>query len=51
MKHNVSNLIPKREGHNITAKDMLGIADIMNFLNFMKSVPENMFAQVEEAKN
>ncbi len=51
MKHKVSNLIPKSEGNNITAEDMLGIADIVNFINFMESVPGNVLAQVKEVKN
>jgi len=51
MKHNVSNLIPKSEGNNITAEDMIGIADIMNFIHFMESVPEPVLAQVRGAKN
>jgi len=51
MKHNVSNLIPKSEGNNIAAEDMLGIADIMNFINFIESVPEHVSAQVKEVRN
>ena len=51
MEQTVSNLIPKSEGNNITAEDMLGIADIVNFINFMESVPESVLAQVMEVKN
>ena len=51
MKHNVSNLIPKSEGNNITAEDMLGIADIVNFINFAESVSMQVFADVGGIKN
>jgi hypothetical protein len=51
MKHNVSNLIPKSEGNNITAKDMLGIADIVNFINFAESVSWQVYGQVKEVSN
>lgn len=51
MKHNVSNLIPKSEGHNITAEDMLGMADIANFINFAESVSWQAFGQVRGAQN
>ena len=51
MKQTVSNLIPKSEGHNITAEDMIGIADIVNFINFAESVSMQTFAQVKEVKN
>ena len=51
MKHNVSNLIPKSEGNNITAEDMLGIADIVNFINFAESVSMQVLGQVKEVKN
>ena len=50
MKHNVSNLIPKSEGNNITAEDLLGIADTINFIGFVESVDYQVFAQVKEAK-
>ncbi len=50
MKHNVSNLIPKSEGNNITAEDMLGIADIANFINFAESVSWQVFGQVKEVQ-
>jgi len=51
MKQTVSNLIPKSEGNNITAEDMLGIADIVNFIDFAESVSMQVFAQVKEVKN
>jgi hypothetical protein len=51
MKHNVSNLIPKSEGNNITAKDMLETVEIMNFIEFAESVSWQVFGQVKEVSN
>jgi len=51
MKHNVSNLIPKSEGNNITAQDILETAEIMNFIDFAESVSWQVFGQVKETSN
>jgi len=51
MKQTVSNLIPKSEGNNITAEDMVEIADIVNFINFAESVSMQVLAQVKEGSN
>jgi len=51
MKHNVSNLIPKCEGYNITAEQMLETADIMNFIEFAESVSWQVYGQIKEVSN
>ncbi len=51
MKQNVSNLIPKSEGNNFAAKDMLEAVEIMNFIEFAESVSMQVFAQVKEVSN
>ncbi|QUC64390.1 hypothetical protein NsoK4_08165 [Nitrosopumilus sp. K4] len=51
MKHKVSNLIPDSGGHNIAAQDMIGIVDVMSFINFMESAPGIVLAQVKEVSN
>lgn len=51
MKQTVSNLIPKSEGHNITAEDMLGIADLVNFINFAESVSMQVYGYIQEVSN
>jgi hypothetical protein len=51
MKHNVSNLIPKSEGNNITAEEMLETAGIINFIEFAESVSWQVYGQVEEVSN
>ena len=51
MKQTVSYLIPKREGNNITAEDMLGIADLVNFINFAESVSMQVYGHIKEVSN
>ncbi len=51
MKQNVSNLIPKSEGNNFAAKDMLEAVEIMNFIEFAESVSMQVFAQVKGVSN
>ncbi len=51
MKQNVSKLIPKSEGNNFAAKDMLEAVDIMNFIGYAESVSMQVFAQVKEISN
>ncbi len=51
MKQNVSNLIPKSEGNNIAAKDMLVAVEIMNFIEFAESVSMQVYGQVKEVSN
>ena len=51
MRQTVSNQIPKCEGNNITAEDMLETAEIMNFFEFAESVSWQVYGQVEEVSN
>jgi len=51
MKQTVSNLIPKCEGNNITAEDMIGIADLVNFINFAESESMQVLGYVKEVSN
>lgn len=51
MKHNVSNQIPKSEGNNFAAKQMLETAEIIDFIGYAESVSMQVFAQVKEVSN
>ena len=51
MKSQVSNLIPKCEGQNITAEQMTDVVDNINFISFVVSNPWYLLAEVKEAKN
>jgi hypothetical protein len=51
MKQHVSNLIPKCEGNNITAKEMVDAVKIMDFIDFAESVSWQVFGQVKEVVN
>ena len=51
MKQTVSQLIPKCEGNNITAEQMLEAADILNFFEFAESVSWQVYGQVKEVSN
>ena len=47
----VSNLIPKSEGHNITADQIVDVVDNINFISFVATHPCYLLAQVKEDKN
>ena len=51
MKPIVSNLIPKSEGHNITADQIVEVVNNMNFISFVEANPRYLLAQVKEDKN
>ena len=51
MKSQVSNLIPKCEGQNITAEQIINVVDNINFISFVTENPWYLLAQVKEAKN
>ena len=51
MKPIVSNLIPKSEGHNITADQIVEVVNNMNFISFVEDNPWHLLAQVKEDKN
>ena len=51
MKSQVSNLIPKCEGQNITAEQIINVVDNINFISFVTANPWYLLAQVKEAKN
>ena len=51
MKQIVSQLIPKSEGQNITAKQMIDVVDNINFIEFVATNSWYLFADVKEAKN
>jgi len=50
MKQNVSNQIPKCEGYNITAKQMLETVEDLFFVSQIESMSE-VFAKVKEVSN
>ena len=51
MKPIVSNLIPKSEGHNITADQIVDVVDNINFISFVATNRWYLLAQVKEDKN
>ena len=51
MKSQVSNLIPKCEGQNITAEQIIDVVDNINFISFVATNPWYLLAQVKEDKN
>ena len=51
MKPIVSNLIPKSEGHNITADQIVDVVDNINFISFVATNPWFLLAQVKGDKN
>ena len=51
MKPIVSNLIPKCEGQNITAEQIIDVVDNINFISFVATNPWYLLAQVKESKN
>ena len=51
MKQHVSNLIPKCEGNNITAEQIVDVVDNINFISFVKANPWYLLAEVKEVSN
>jgi len=51
MKPTVSNLIPKCEGQNITAAQMINVVDNINFIEFVATNSWYLFADEKETKN
>jgi hypothetical protein len=51
MKSIVSNLIPKSEGHNITADQIVDVVDNINFISFVATNRWYLLAKVKESKN
>ena len=51
MKQTVSKLIPKCEGQNITAEQMIDVVDNINFISFVVSNPWYLLAEVKEVQN
>lgn len=51
MKPIVSNLIPKSEGHNITADQIVDVVDNINFISFVATNRWYLLAKVKESKN
>ena len=51
MKSQFSYQIPKSEGNNITAKEMIEVVKIMDFIDFAESVSWQVFAQVKGVVN
>ena len=51
MKPIVSNLIPKSEGHNITADQIVDVVDNINFISFVTANPWYLLAEVKEVQN
>ena len=51
MKQTVSNLIPKCEGQNITAEQIIDVVDNINFISFVVSNPWYLLAEVKEVSN
>ena len=51
MKQSVSNLIPKCEGKNITAEQIVDVVDNINFISFVATNPWYLLAEVKEVSN
>ena len=51
MKSSISKLIPKSEGQNITAEQIIDVVDNINFISFVVANPWYLLAEVKEAKN
>jgi hypothetical protein len=51
MKQTVSKLIPKCEGQNITAEQIVDVVDNINFISFVVSNPWYLLAEVKEVSN
>ena len=51
MKQYVSNLIPKCEGKNITAEQIVDVVDNINFISFVATNPWYLLAEVKEVSN
>ena len=51
MKQTVSQLIPKCEGQNITAEQIIDVVDNINFISFVAANPWYLLAEVKEDSN
>jgi len=51
MKSQVSNLIPKCEGQNITAEQIINVVDNINFISFVTANPWYLLAEVKGVRN
>ena len=51
MKQTVSQLIPKCEGQNITAEQIIEVVDNINFISFVAANPWYLLAEVKEVSN
>ena len=51
MKQRVSNLIPKCEGKNITAEQIINVVDNINFISFVTANPWYLLAKVKGVQN
>ena len=51
MKQTVSNLIPKCEGQNITAEQIIDVVDNINFISFIATNPWYLLAEVKGVRN
>jgi len=51
MKQHVSNIIPKSEGKNITAEQIVDIVDNINFISFVVTNPWYLLAEVKGVSN
>ena len=51
MKSSISQLIPKCEGQNITAEQIIDVVDNINFISFVATNPWYLLAEVKEVSN
>jgi len=51
MKSSISKLIPKCEGQNITAEQIIDVVDNINFISFVATNPWYLLAEVRGVKN
>ena len=51
MKRQLSYQIPKCEGNNITAEQIVDVVDNINFISFVATNPWYLFAEVKEGSN
>ena len=51
MRQTVSNQIPKCEGNNITAEQIIEVVDNINFISFVAANPWYLLAEVKEDSN
>jgi hypothetical protein len=51
MKQSVSNLIPKCEGKNITAEQIVNTVDNINFISCVATSSEYLLTEIKEVSN